>query len=73
MIQFKDFKCEHCGHEEKDKPIETNSNSITYCPMCDNQMNTILGGLTIKVPSKTEREYPTKFLNGGDRAKFRKE
>lgn len=72
MIQFRDYKCTGCGHEVKDIPYDTSKDNNVKCPICETKMEQILGGLSLKVPSRTERPYPIHLLNGGDRAVFRK-
>lgn len=74
MIRFADYTCTSCGHVESDIGWDNKEEEKkVMCPMCSEPMDKMIGGPILKIKSKTERTYPEKFLNGGDRARFGKE
>jgi transposase-like protein len=72
MIRFEDYTCPECGHTKSDVVVDRSviDDQRPTCSMCNTKMEKMIGGLSIKTNSRTERSYPTHLLGGGERARF---
>ena len=62
-----DFKCEKCGHLERDFMLKNSKEPAPQCPICEEQMEKMFTGFSTPKGTKHHRSLPSnyQFSKGG--------